>query len=132
MSTKGNFNPLGEVLGVPEVTTTTYTFVLADKGKYIRFSNANPQFITVPPNSSVAFPVNSVITFEQAGAGSVVVQAGAGVTVNTYEGYMTQGQYAAAQLVKKATNTWTLIGTITSDVTTTTTTPEGTTTTTTP
>jgi hypothetical protein len=130
MSTRGSFNPLGEVLGIESVITTTYTFGLTDKGKYIRFINANSQFVTVPPNSSVAFPVDTVISGVQAGAGSVVVRPGSGVTVNTYDGYMTMGQYAAFDLVKVGTDEWDLIGTMESDVTTTTTTEEATTTTT--
>lgn len=133
MATRGNYSrPLGEVVDIGAITDTTYTFVLTDKGKYVRFSNANPQYVTVPPNSEVAFPVNSVISGIQAGAGSVVIQEGSGVTVNTYDGYMSMGQFAAFDLTKVGTNEWDLIGTMESDVTTTTTTTvESTTTTTT-
>lgn len=90
-------------------TGTTYTLVLADKGKLIRMNNASAITLTVPTNASVAFPTGSVITVTQTGVGVVSV-AGSGVTINTFDGNDTAGQYAYVQLIKVSTNVWDLIG----------------------
>lgn len=100
-----------KTVGVKTETGTSYTLVAADAGKYIRFNNANDITVTVPPNSSVAFDTGTVITGEQMGAGQVTFDEGSGVTINALEdGYSTADQYAAVQLVKVDTNTWTMIG----------------------
>ncbi|MBU3992583.1 MAG: DUF2793 domain-containing protein [Alphaproteobacteria bacterium] len=90
---------------------TSYTAVLGDAGGYIQFTNAAAIAFTIPPNSSVAFAVGTVITIEQAGAGVVTITAGAGVTLNSRGSLVdTAGQYAVAQIKKVATDTWTIIG----------------------
>ena len=92
-------------------TGTTYTLALTDASKYLRMNNASPITLTVPKNSSVAFPTGTVITIEQQGAGVVTLAPVDGdVNLNTFEGLKTAGQYAGVQLIKVATNTWTLIG----------------------
>lgn len=92
-------------------TGTSYTAVLADANTYIRFSNAGAITFTIPPNSSVAFPIGTVIEMEQAGAGALSVAAGAGVTINSRSSDLTlAGQYAVAFVKKVATDTWTMNG----------------------
>lgn|GEM_PF-5978079 len=92
-------------------TGTSYTAVLADANTYIRFSNAGAITFTIPPNSSVAFPVGTVIEMEQAGAGALSVAAGSGVTINSRSSDLTlAGQYAVAFVKKVATDTWTMNG----------------------
>jgi len=52
-----------------------------------------------------------VITIEQGGTQRVDISPSSGVIVNAYNnGEYIPGQYAAVQLVKTATNTWTMIG----------------------
>jgi hypothetical protein len=94
-------------------TGTTYTLVLTDAGKMVTLSNASAITMTVPPNSSVAFPVNSRIDLLQYGAGQVTVAAGSGVTIYS-SGFKLKltGQYSGATLWKKATDTWVLVGDI--------------------
>lgn len=92
-------------------TGTSYTFVLADDGLLCTFSNAAAQTVTVPPNSSVAFPVGAKIDVAALGAGKVTLAQGAGVTINSAAGYKALGaQYAGGTLIKLATDTWLLIG----------------------
>jgi hypothetical protein len=64
------------------MTNTTDTLVLADAGKLIYLSNAAAITETVPPNSSVAFPVNTQIDFLVTLAGLPTFSPGAGVTIN--------------------------------------------------
>lgn len=96
---------------VSSQTGTSYTAVLGDANTYIRFSNASAITFTIPPNSSVAFPIGTVIEMEQAGAGALSVAAGSGVTINSRSSDLTlAGQYAVAFVKKVATDTWTMNG----------------------
>jgi len=97
------------IVPINDQTGTTYTLVAGDAGKLVRCSNAAAITLTIPTNASVAFAVGTVITISQVGAGQVTV-GGAGVTLNAYQGAKTQGQYAAVQIIKTATDTWTLFG----------------------
>lgn len=98
------------VIGINSQTGTTYTLVLTDAGKLVRCNNASAITLTVPPNSSVAFPVNTVITVEQQGAGQITVTPGSGVTCNAFDGLLSAGQYAGLSLVKVSTDVWTVFG----------------------
>ena len=69
--------------------------------------------LTVPLNSSVPFPVGTKIDILQVGAGQTTVVATGGVTINANPGIKLSGQWSAASLVKRATDTWVLIGNIT-------------------
>jgi hypothetical protein len=92
-------------------TGTTYTLVLADAGKIVEMNNASANTLTVPPNSSVAFPVGSFLSVRQYGAGGTTVAPGSGVTINSYGGGLRLGgQYAEATLTKRATDEWILSG----------------------
>ena len=99
------------IVGINEQTGTTYTLALTDAGKLVRVSNAEAITLTVPKNSVVAFPVNTVITIEQQGAGQITVAPVDGdVTLNKYDGLKTAGQYAIVQLVKVSTDVWSCYG----------------------
>jgi hypothetical protein len=89
---------------------TTYTFVLGDAQNIVELSNVSAISATVPPNSSVAYPVGTVITLFQTNTGQVTVVAGAGVTINGNPGLKIAGQWGVATLIKRATNTWIFFG----------------------
>jgi hypothetical protein len=100
------------------VTSTTYTLVLGDVGEYVEMNNASANTLTVPLNSSVAFPINTQITVIQTGAGTTTIAPTGGVTINYYSptsaGTRTlKAQWAAGTLIKRATDTWVLIGNLT-------------------
>jgi hypothetical protein len=91
-------------------TGTTYTFVAADTGKFVTLSNASAITVTVPTNAAVPFLVGTQINIVQLGAGQVTV-SGAGVTLRSNGSKLKLfGQYAAATLVKIATDEWVLVG----------------------
>lgn len=99
--------------GMPIVTEagTTKTFSLTDNGSYVITSSASAVTITVPPNSSVAFPVGSEIVVFQSGAGQVTFAAGSGVTIRSKDSNLKlTGQYSSGTLKKVATDEWHLIG----------------------
>ena len=88
----------------------SYTLVLADKNKLVEISNASANTLTVPPNSSVAFPIGSTLTVLQTGAGQCTITAGAGVTVNGTPGLKLRTTWSSATLIKRATDTWVALG----------------------
>jgi hypothetical protein len=88
----------------------SYTLVLTDNGKLVEISNASANNLTVPLNSSVAFPVGAQINILQTGAGQTTVVATGGVTINATPGLKLRAQWSAATLIKRATDTWVLVG----------------------
>jgi hypothetical protein len=91
-------------------TGTAYTLVLGDAGEFVTMTNAAASTLTVPPNSSVAFPVGTVIEGAQLGAGQVTLTPGAGVTINGTPGLKVAAQYGTFGLLKTATDTWLAYG----------------------
>lgn len=95
-------------------TSTSYTFALNDAYKLIEFNSASAITAVVPANSSVAFAIGTKIDLLQTGDGQVTASAESGVTVNGFgDANKLSGQWAAASLVKRGTDTWALIGNIT-------------------
>lgn len=90
--------------------TASYTLVLGDAGKHVRMNVATANNLTVPPNSSVAFPVGTVITGVQKGAGQTTLVAGAGVTLNSTPGLKIAAQWGSFGIVKVGTDEWDVMG----------------------
>lgn len=103
-------------LGINAQTGTTYTTVLADNGKLVTLSNASAIAVTIPPNSSVAYPVGAQINMAQLGAGQVTVSGGSGVTVvstgATAASPKARAQYSTLTAVQTSTDNWLLMGDI--------------------
>jgi len=97
-------------LSINDQTGTSYTFVLADATKYVRFNNAASISATVPPNASVAFPTGTQIHLRQVSTGQLTVVAGSGVTINTPETLRLRAAKSTATLIKVGTNEWDLLG----------------------
>jgi hypothetical protein len=95
---------------ITNAQAASYTLVLSDKDKMIEISNASANTITIPPNSSVAFPIGTQVRILQTGVGQCTVTAGAGVTVNGTPGLKLRAQWSSVTLVKRATDTWVAIG----------------------
>lgn len=93
-------------------STSSRTLSLADRGAWLRFTNATATTVTVPTNASVAFSVGESINGIQAAAGKVLVSAEPGVTVNVPAEYKnnTRAQGSPFCLIKVGTNAWDLIG----------------------
>lgn len=98
---------------VQNVQTDSYTLVIGDAGKMIVMNKASANNLTVPPNSSVAFPTNTRIDIIQYGAGQTTLVAGSGVTIRSSGSKLKlTGQYSGASLWKYNTDEWVLVGDI--------------------
>jgi hypothetical protein len=97
---------------VYNVATSTsggsYTLLLTDNGKVVEISGAGA--VLVPTNASVAFPVGAQIVILRTGAGAVNVVGDTGVTVDATPGLNLRAQWSSATLLKRATDTWVLMG----------------------
>lgn len=91
--------------------TASYTLVLTDQNKLVTINSASATTLTIPPNSSVAFPIGAQVLLSQFGTANVTITAGAGVTLLSADGsYITRVQYSTAPMVQVSTNTWLLGG----------------------
>jgi hypothetical protein len=91
-------------------TGTTYTIVTSDVNKLVELNNAAAITLTVPTNSATpGFVAGDQINLLQTGAGQVTV-GGAGVTINGTPGLKLRAQWSSATLIKRATDTWVLVG----------------------
>jgi hypothetical protein len=90
--------------------TASYTLALSDAGKIVEMNVGSANNLTVPLNSSQAFPVGTSVTVLQTGAGQTTIVATGGVTINATPGLKLRAQWSSATLIKRATNTWVAIG----------------------
>lgn len=96
---------------VVTVTTKTANAILAlADGDWLEMDVASANTLTVPPNSSVAFPIGTVINVHQYGTGQTTIVAGSGVTIRTPLTLKLRVQYSTGVLVKRATDEWVLAG----------------------
>jgi hypothetical protein len=97
-------------------TGTTYTPVLNDQYQVlITRSNASASTLTIPSNASVAFPVGTVITVLNKGAGVVTISGAGGVTVlsaGAVAASPTLAQYKSCALMQTSANNWYVVGSI--------------------
>lgn len=101
------FEIIGKRIGDNPQSGTSYTLALTDVGKVIRMTSASSNTITVPPNSSVAFPLRTWIQTVRYGTGSTTIVAGSGVTIRSVSGTLTlASQYSGGLLYQVATDEW--------------------------
>ena len=89
-----------------------YTLVIGDAGKLVIVTHANAKTLTVPKNSSVAFPTGTKIAVMQGGAGQITIAPVDGdVTLNSYDDALSLvGENAGCVLIKTSTDDWLVEG----------------------
>jgi hypothetical protein len=97
--------------------TASYIFALTDgNNTLVTLSNASANTLTIPPNSTVAFPIGTVLNFAQTGAGTTTITQGAGVTITsigaTASAPKTRVQYSAGSAIQTSANNWLVFGDI--------------------
>jgi hypothetical protein len=103
-------------VGINAQTGTTYTTVLADNGKLITQTNASAITTTIPPFSSVAYPVGAQLNFVQYDLGQVTFAQGAGVTIVSTGASASapklRARYSSATAICVAQDSWLIAGDI--------------------
>jgi hypothetical protein len=110
-NTVANKTIIGDIQTI-NAQTAAYTLASGDAGKLITVNVGAPAIVTIPTNASVPFAVGSHIDFIQLGAGQVTISGNIGVTINYSPGNKLRAQYAGASVIKIATDTWCLVGDI--------------------
>ena len=95
---------------VTNAQTASYTLVLGDKDKLVEIDNASANNLTIPLNSSVAFPIGTQINILQTGAGTTTLVATGGVTLNATPGLILRARWSSVTLIKRGTDTWVAVG----------------------
>lgn len=97
---------------IKTIDANTYTMILTDNGKYIRMANTGGVTITIPTNSSVAYPIGAEFIFIHTGGNTTMTFANAaGVTLNSRSGIkIIYHQFESATLKKVNTNEFDLAG----------------------
>ncbi len=103
---------------VGTANTADYTAVLADQYQVLEIMNkATAIAFNLPTNASVAFPIGTVITVLNIGAGLCTIKAVTSGTTTvlsagTVAAQPTLGQYKSAACIKTGTDTWYIVGAI--------------------
>jgi hypothetical protein len=91
-------------------TGTSYTLQLSDDGGGVQMNNSSANTITIPNNSSVAFPIGTKIIVQKYGTGNTTIQGASGVTVDDPNSLATiTVQKDARVIMKTDTNTWLIV-----------------------
>ena len=103
----------GKVPSATSISQKTASYTLAsinEKDSMIEMNAAGATTVTVPTDAAVAFPVGTSLDILRVGAGAVDVAGASGVTVNATPGLKLRSQWSSATLIKRAANTWVLVG----------------------
>jgi hypothetical protein len=104
------FSGVGSTLLIVE-KTASHTLVLSDKDKLVEMNSSSANTLTVPLNSSEAFPIGSQINILQTGTGqTTIAPVSGGVTINATPGLKLRARWSSATLIKRAENVWVLAG----------------------
>jgi hypothetical protein len=101
------YAPLLQTVTTPTFTSNAYTLVAGDKDKIILASNSTTAgTVTIPTGT---FATGTVLTIVQTGTGQLTISS-SGVINSNGSKYKLNGQYASAQIIVTASNTFLLIG----------------------
>ena len=109
----GDISTIGTIearLKIVQVTTLTKSLILSDANTEQEMSNAAAQTLTIEPDVTTNFPVGTRISVINYGVGVVTIAEGAGVTIIRPNSLVMNGQGSEIELVKRATDTWSLVG----------------------
>lgn len=92
-------------------TGTTYTLQLSDSGKMVSCTNAAAITVTIPTNAAVAFPIGTIISFFQGGAGQITLSGAVPPTLKSADNaYTTVKLYSGCCIIKLESDVWGVFG----------------------
>jgi hypothetical protein len=103
-------------VGINPQTGTTFTPALSDNGKLVTLSNTSSIAVTIPPFSSVAYPVGAQLNFVGTNTGVVTFGQGSGVTIvstgSTASAPALRARYSSATAICISQDNWLIAGDI--------------------
>lgn len=98
---------------VPLRTVSANTTIgMSDYLGMVVVDSSSNRTVTIPPDSTVNFPVGSVVNILRAGTGGVEIIEGTGVDIRTPVGGNIQSRWQLATAIKIAANEWVLAGSV--------------------
>jgi len=93
--------------GAINAQIASYGLTGSDNGKIVTMNVATPNTLTVPAGLGVGFNCTAI----QLGAGQTTITTSAGVTLNSYQGYLKiSGQHGSASIVGYTSNVYNVAG----------------------
>lgn len=88
--------------------------ILTDSGAIIELGGTIDWVVVIPTDTSVNFPVGTIINFTKTGTGLVSIMAATGVILNGVDAGTTTifGQWAGASIYKRAAYEWVVQGSL--------------------
>jgi len=107
-----NFNPIDSVINVRTAATASFNLGAGDAGDLLQVdaTGSGTVTVTVLPDATYSFPIGCQINLLSVGTATVATAAGTGVTLNGTPGLLLRAQYSSATLLKRAADTWVVIG----------------------
>lgn len=104
----------GDANSIPfTVVNSTQSLGLAMSNRELQLNSGSDFTLTIPLNSSEAFPLGTKISFLGVGVGVVTIQAASSVDLNGVDnGSTTIEQYKSAVITKVGTDAWVIIGSV--------------------
>lgn len=97
----------GGLWPIQNVAAQNYTLLLTDAQHFLRMTNAAETVVTIPPNSTAAFPIATEIMLRAANSPTVHITGGLGVLVNLPLGTTGLSEFGGVAYLKKVdTNEW--------------------------
>ncbi len=88
--------------------------LLADAGKVIEMNFSGTNYVEIRANNQEAFPVGTQITIIQTGVGQTIINTNEeAVVLNYTPGNKLRARWSSATLLKRATDTWLIMGDLT-------------------
>jgi hypothetical protein len=105
---------IGNIVGTSTISekTDNYTLTINDVGLIISMNATTNKTVTIPANSSVAFPIGTRIDLMRYGTGNVNVAITTDTLSSTGAAINLKSQYSVASLIKVKNTQWILAGDI--------------------
>lgn len=100
----------GSAWSVNRQSGASYTLDADDASSMIVMESNNANTVLVPPESSVDFPVGTLVLVAQYGEGQTTIAAGSGVSILSPESLKIDAQYGQVRLVKTGADEWMIDG----------------------
>lgn len=105
-------NPAVNEFGGRVTYTGNHTLGFGDAFRMVEMNVGSANNLTVPANAVTPFPIDTRIDILQVGAGqTTIVEGDTDVVIDSKDGNLNlTGQWSAASLIKRGTDSWVLIG----------------------
>jgi hypothetical protein len=99
---------ISKLYTIPAAKTGAYTLAAGDDVNLIELNGTFT--VTIPLDSTYSFSIGTTIDIVNVGTGVITTAGAAGVTLNGTPGLKLRAQWSSASFIKRAANTWVIVG----------------------